>query len=87
MNSITAEVDRQAHWRRWLAEHLPAELAARITGVVMRGVELVIFTESAGWGVRLRYGMAELREELARAAPTVAHVTVRVLPRSGPHTK
>ena len=67
-------------WREWIAQHVAEPLRARITGVVERDGALVIFTESAGWGVRLRYAMAELEPELRREHPQVSRVLVRVLP-------
>ncbi len=81
MASIADQASRQLAWRKWLAERLPGGLAARITGIVERDGELVIFTESAGWGVRLRYALAELDSELRRAHPAVERVGVRVLPK------
>jgi hypothetical protein len=78
--SIADQVSRQRRWREWLHTRLPAALCSRITGIVETGGELVIFTESAGWGVRLRYAMAELESELRSAHPTVESIAVRVLP-------
>jgi hypothetical protein len=77
--SIADQAARQAGWRGWLSEHLPS-LVMRITGVVERDGELVLFAESAGWGVRLRYAMAELEPELRRSHPAITRVAVRVLP-------
>ncbi|MGB6449167.1 MAG: DciA family protein [Steroidobacteraceae bacterium] len=84
MASIADQASRQRIWRQWLAERLPASLVARVTGVVERDGELVIFTESAGWGVRLRYALAELDTELHSAHPAVTRVAVRVLPKGTP---
>ncbi len=81
MASIADQASRQLAWRKWLDERLPGGLAARVTGIVERGGELVIFTESAGWGVRLRYALAELDAELRRAHASVECVAVRVLPK------
>jgi hypothetical protein len=80
--SIADQASRQRRWREWLHTRLPAALYSRITGIVETDGELVIFTESAGWGVRLRYTMAELASELRSAHPSVESVTVRVLPSS-----
>ncbi|MGH8150907.1 MAG: hypothetical protein ACRETB_13175 [Steroidobacteraceae bacterium] len=77
--SIADQAARQAGWRGWLNEHLPS-LVTRITGVVERDGELVLFAESAGWGVRLRYAMAELEPELRRSHPAIVRIAVRVLP-------
>ncbi len=81
---IAAHASRQLGWRQWLDERLPPPFSARVTGVVERAGALVIFTESAGWAVRLRYALAELDTELRRSHPAVRHVTVRVLPRGSP---
>jgi len=81
LGAIAAEMERQATWRTWLAARLPETLFARITGVVERNAELVIFTESASWGVRLRYAMPDLQAELERFNPRIARVRVRVLPQ------
>lgn len=81
--SIADQAARQRAWRGWLDERLPAPLRARITGIVERDRELVIFTESAGWGVRLRYALGELESELRRAHPAVSRIVVRVLPGGG----
>jgi hypothetical protein len=78
--SIADQVSSQRHLSQWLEERLPATLQGRVTGVVQRGGELVIFTVSAGWGVRLRYAIAELESELRAAHPLIESVTVRVLP-------
>jgi hypothetical protein len=78
--SITDQAARQRYWREWLAERLPATLCGRLAGVVETGGELVIFTASAGWGVRLRYALAELEFELRAAHPAIECITVRVLP-------
>lgn len=80
LGRIAEQAARQGLWREWLAERLGEPLRARITGVVERDGALVIFTESAGWGVRLRYAVAELEAELRQAHPQVSRVLVRVLP-------
>jgi hypothetical protein len=82
--SIADQASRQRHWRTWLGARLPAELLSRITGIVESEGELVIFTQSAGWGVRLRYAMAELEPELRAADAAIESITVRVLPDGAP---
>jgi hypothetical protein len=77
---VADQAARQRLWRKWLDDRVAEPLRARITGVVERDGELVIFTESAGWGVRLRYAMAELESELRLAHPEISRVLVRVLP-------
>ena len=78
--SISAQAGRQATWRQWLDERLPPPLRARITGIVERDGGLVVYAESAGWGVRLRYALAELEAELRSAHPRISRLAVRVLP-------
>jgi hypothetical protein len=78
--SIADQVTLQRQWREWLDQRLPAALHGHITGLVEARGELVIFTASAGWGVRLRYAIAELESELRREHPSIASVAVRVLP-------
>jgi hypothetical protein len=80
LGRIADQAARQSVWRDWLAERLGAPLRGRITGVVERDGALVIFAESAGWGVRLRYAVAELEAELRREHPRVSRVLIRVLP-------
>ena len=77
---VADQAAKQGVWRDWLAERIEEPLRGRITGVVERDGALVLFTESAGWGVRLRYAMAELEAELRRDHPQVSRVLVRVLP-------
>lgn len=81
--AVADQAARQRAWRAWLDGRLPEPLRARITGMVERDGELVIFAESAGWGVRLRYAVAELEADLRGAHPAISRVVVRVLP-SGP---
>jgi hypothetical protein len=80
LDAIAVQVERQRHWQRWLAARVPAALLAYVTGIVERDAELVIFTASAAWGVRLRYALAEVETELRAASPEVQRVVVRVMP-------
>jgi len=84
LRSLAAQASKHARWQAWLAAQLPPELMARVTGVVEREGELVIFTESASWGVRLRYVTAELQAQLRAAAPALERVVVRVMPKGAP---
>lgn len=78
--SIADQAGRQARWRRWLDARLAGELSARITGIVERGGDLVLYAESAGWCARLRYALAELEADLRATHPSIERVSVRVLP-------
>jgi len=80
LGRVAEQAARQSVWRDWLAARIEAPLRARITGVVERDGALVLFTESPGWGVRLRYAVADLEAELRREHPEVSRVLVRVLP-------
>jgi predicted nucleic acid-binding Zn ribbon protein len=72
----------QSDWRKWLGSKLPAELGTRMTGVVERDGNLVIFAESAAWSARLRFAIAELDAEIRSENPAIRGVAVKVLPRS-----
>jgi hypothetical protein len=74
---------RQQSLRDWLAQRLEKPLVDRITGVVEREGTLVIFTESAGWSVRVRYAVAEIEQDIRAAHPSIASISVRVMPKTG----
>ena len=80
LSRIGDQSARQAFWRSWLAAHLPAELAGRITGVVEREGALTVLAESAAWSARLRYALQDLDREVREADPNIKRVTVKVLP-------
>jgi Dna[CI] antecedent, DciA len=82
LTRLTDQASRQGFWKHWLAQHVPAELAARLSGVVERDDTLVIFAESAAWSARLRYVIQELESQIKQAAPTIQHVSVRVMPKA-----
>ena len=84
LSAISEQASRQERWRDWIDQRLPPALAKRVTGIVERGAELVIFAESASWGVRLRYAVAELESDLKRASPALSRIVVRVLPKPTP---
>ena len=77
--SIREQKARQDTWRGWLAEHLPAALLPHVTGLVERDGELVIFTASASWGVRVRYAVADVE-----TPAEIERILVRVLPKRPP---
>jgi Dna[CI] antecedent, DciA len=81
LTRVTDQAMRQKFWRDWLAANLPAETAAKISGVADREGTLVIFAESAAWSARLRFALRELERDIRRADPAVSSVIVRVLPR------
>jgi hypothetical protein len=82
LTRVADQASRQGYWQQWLAKHVPAQLAARLSGVVEREDTLVIFAESAAWSARLRYVMQELEGQIKQARPTIQHVSVRVMPKA-----
>ena len=81
LSDVARHRQSQKDWREWLGSKLPAALAARITGVVERDENLVIFAESAAWSARLRYAIAELDADIRRENPAIRTVSVRVMPK------
>jgi hypothetical protein len=78
---LADQAARQEHWRRWLAMHLPREVAKHVSGVVERDATLIVFTASAAWSARVRFALAEIEAGLKSAHPCIAAVAVRVLPK------
>jgi hypothetical protein len=81
LTRVTTQAARANFWNEWLSKRLPAEIRARISGVVERDDTLVIFAESAAWSARLRFSVQELEREIRTAAAGVTTVVVRVKPR------
>jgi hypothetical protein len=81
LTRVTDQAQRANFWNGWLSAHLAPELRARVSGVVERNGELVIFAESAAWCARLRYVVIDLEKDIRGAAPAITAVAVRVLPR------
>jgi hypothetical protein len=79
---VSDQASRQRYWRDWLAQHVPAGLTTRLSGVVERDDTLVIYAESAAWSARLRYVIQELEAQIKQAGPTIQHVSVRVMPKA-----
>ena len=84
---LQREALRQRDWAQWVCRELPEELAGHVTGATESCGELVIFAESAAWGVRLRYAVPQLLAAMAGGAPegraAIVGVKVRVVPRGG----
>jgi hypothetical protein len=78
---LQREALRQRDWLQWVQRELPHELAAHVTGAAEQSGELVIFAESAGWGVRLRYAAPQLLAAMEAAQMNISGVRVRVVPR------
>jgi hypothetical protein len=81
LKRVSDQRHRQDFWRDWLDTNLPAEITAKITGIVERDGTLVIFAESAAWSARLRFATQEIEDQIRAAKSGITDVTVRVLPR------
>jgi hypothetical protein len=78
---LQREALRQRDWLQWVKRELPEELAVHVTGVTEQSGELVIFAESAAWGVRLRYAAPQLLSAMSSQSANIVGVKVRVVPR------
>jgi hypothetical protein len=78
---VTTQAARANFWSEWLSNRLPAEIRARVSGIVERDDTLVIFAESAAWSARLRFAVRELEREILTGAGGLTGVVVRVRPR------
>ena len=78
---LQREALRQRDWLQWVQRELPEELAVHVTGVTEQSGELVIFAESAAWGVRLRYAAPQLLNVLGSQSANIVGVRIRVVPR------
>lgn len=78
---LQREALRQHDWLQWVRRELPAELAGHVTGVTEQAGELVIFAESAVWGVRLRYAAPQLLGVIGLKQASISGVKIRVMPR------
>ena len=78
---LQREAVRQRDWLQWVKRELPEELAVHVTGVTEQGGALVIFAESAAWGVRLRYAMPQLLTAVTSQPGNIQGVRIRVVPR------
>jgi hypothetical protein len=81
LTGLQREALRQRDWLQWVQRELPQDLAGHVTGVTEQSGELVIFAESAAWGVRLRYAAPQLLAAMGAAQVNIAGVRVRVVPR------
>jgi hypothetical protein len=82
LSNVAQHRQSQKDWFTFLRSKLPAALAAKITGVVEREENLVIYAESSAWSARLRYAIAELDDDVRRANPAIRSVNVRVMPKT-----
>jgi predicted nucleic acid-binding Zn ribbon protein len=78
---VAEQRQAQEGWREWLKNKLPANIEARITGVVEREGTLTVFAESAAWSARLRFEMAELETQIRARNADVQKLVVKVMPR------
>jgi hypothetical protein len=78
---LQREALRQRDWLQWVQRELPEELAVHVTGVTEQAGALVIFAESAVWGVRLRYAVPQLLSAVSGQQANIVEVRIRVAPR------
>jgi hypothetical protein len=78
---LQREALRQRDWLHWVRRELPEELAPHVTGVTEQARALVIFAESAVWGVRLRYAVPQLLAVISAQEANIDGVRIRVSPR------
>ena len=81
LTRVTDQAVRQHFWNEWMSLHLPPDIRAKISGIVQRDRQLVIFAESAPWSARLRYAVLEREAAIRAADPELTDIAVRVLPR------
>jgi hypothetical protein len=84
---LAAAIPAQQSWVEWLRASVPAELATHIVNVVPRGGsqagssrELVVFADSAAWGMRLRYALAAIEADIRTRDAAVGRCRVRIAP-------
>ena len=78
---LQREALRQHDWLQWVQRELPAQLASHVTGVTEQAGALVIFAESAVWGVRLRYAAPQLLTAVSAQQANIVALRIRVAPR------
>ncbi len=83
---LQREALRQGDWLQWVQRQLPQELASRVTGVTEQAGDLVIFAESAVWGVRLRYAAPDLMTAMNAQQANIVGIRIRVVPRGAAPT-
>ena len=79
----SAQQASQDAWRARLEKILPDSMAAHVSGILERQGGLIVYAESAAWGTRLRYAIAECEAALRAGRPELGAITVRVMPRRG----
>ena len=78
---VAEQRQSQNDWGRFVSSKLPADLRARVRGVVERDGNLVIFAESPAWSARLRFAVADLEREIRAENAAIRTVAVKVMPR------
>ena len=78
---VAEQRQSQNDWGKWVGSKLPADLRARVRGVVERAGNLVIFAESPAWSARLRFAVADLEREIRAENAAIRTVAVKVMPR------
>jgi hypothetical protein len=71
----------QQSWADWLRATLAAELAGHLVTAVPKNAELLVFADSAAWGVRLRYALQALLPQITARDAALSRITVRIQAR------
>jgi predicted nucleic acid-binding Zn ribbon protein len=82
LTRVAEQRQSQKDWGEWLGSKLPADLAARVRGVVERDGNLVVFAESPAWSARLRFAIAELEPHIRAENPAIRSTVVKIMPRT-----
>src|SRR5579863_8390650 len=78
LRRIAASIPLQQSWADWLRRMVTSELACHIVNAVPSNGQLVVFADSAAWGVRLRYALAGMQADIAGRDATILRASVRV---------
>ena len=78
--------DTERQWKDFLGGQLPADLAARVTGIGHHPPELVVYADTAAWSARLRYALVEIDAAIRQRDPAISTVVVRVRRSAAPAT-
>jgi hypothetical protein len=81
LRRITAALPVQQSWADWLRATLAAELAGHLVTAVPKNAELLVFADSAAWGVRLRYALQALLPQITARDAALSRITVRIQAR------
>ena len=78
---IAHRIQAQDTLEAWVRQRLPPEQAGQVVEVLEQEGAMTVFAASAAWAGRLRYGVEDLKGELAAQHPRIKQVRVKVMPR------